>query len=127
MVSTFLGRLVHYHLDLCLYVVECKTLLFLLCNFLLFCGFFFCFVHFWLSSLLLGTCLSPPRAVFARISEEDETQNFYTIGVTVRYICRRGFENITDQLPTSTCRDNLTWSEVPELCQSECPASFHFL
>ncbi|XP_074420122.1 uncharacterized protein LOC141733535 isoform X2 [Larus michahellis] len=63
------------------------------------------------------TCLSPPRVVFARISEEDETQNFYTIGVTVRYICRRGFENITDQLPTSTCRDNLTWSEVPELCQ----------
>ncbi|KAM6333651.1 uncharacterized protein FN964_014445 isoform 2-T2 [Alca torda] len=63
------------------------------------------------------TCLSPPRVVFARISKEDETQNFYTIGVTVRYICRRGFENTTDQLPTSTCRDNLTWSEVPELCQ----------
>ncbi|NXN47648.1 DAF1 protein, partial [Rhinoptilus africanus] len=63
------------------------------------------------------TCLSPPRVVFARISKEDEIQNFYTIGVTVKYICRPGFENTTDQLPTSTCRDDLTWSEVPERCQ----------
>ncbi|XP_032566250.1 complement receptor type 1-like [Chiroxiphia lanceolata] len=28
-----------------------------------------------------------------------------------------GFENTTDQLPTSTCLDNLKWSEVPELCR----------
>ncbi|NXY79127.1 DAF1 protein, partial [Glareola pratincola] len=63
------------------------------------------------------TCLSPPRVVFARISTEDEIQNFYTIGVTVKYVCRPGFENTTDQLPTSTCRDDLTWSGVPELCR----------
>ncbi|NXJ67154.1 DAF factor, partial [Rostratula benghalensis] len=62
-------------------------------------------------------CPSPLRVHSAKISKEDETQNFYDIGVTVKYICRPGYENITDQLPTSTCRDNLTWSEVPELCQ----------
>ncbi|KFV91383.1 hypothetical protein N327_03824, partial [Fulmarus glacialis] len=62
-------------------------------------------------------CPSPPRVRFARISQEDETQNFYAVDITVKYICRLGYENTTDQLPTSTCLDNLTWSEVPELCQ----------
>ncbi|NXS74696.1 CR1 protein, partial [Pandion haliaetus] len=71
----------------------------------------------WLSLLLLGSCPSLPRVRFARISQEDETQNFYAVGVTVKYYCRPGYENSTDQLPTSTCFDNLTWSEVPELCQ----------
>ncbi|XP_074019626.1 complement receptor type 1 [Numenius arquata] len=64
------------------------------------------------------SCPSPLRVPFAKISEEDETQNFYPVDVTVRYICRPGYKNITDQLPTSTCRDNLTWSEVPKLCQT---------
>ncbi|XP_054659648.1 membrane cofactor protein-like isoform X3 [Grus americana] len=63
------------------------------------------------------SCSSPPRVVFAKISEEDQTQNFYAVGVTVKYICRPGYENTTDQFPTSTCLDNLTWSEVPELCR----------
>jgi len=98
-----------YHLDLCSYIVECKILLFLLYNCLL-----------WLSSLLSGSCPSPPRVLFARISREDETQNFYAVGTTVKYICRPGYENTGDQLPTSTCLDNLTWAEVPELCRSEC-------
>lgn len=109
MVSVFLGRLVHYHLDLCLYIVECRILLFLLCN-----------CTRWLSSLLLGSCPSPPRVRFARISQEDEMQNFYTVDTRVKYICRPGYENTTDQLPASTCLDDLTWSEVPELCRSEC-------
>lgn len=109
MVSLFSGRLVCYQLDLCLYIVECKILLFLLCNCTL-----------WLSSLLLGSCPSPPHLRFARISQEDGRQNFYPVGVSVKYYCRSGYENATDQLPTSTCFDNLTWSEVPELCQSEC-------
>uniref|UniRef100_A0A8C3KQN4 Sushi domain-containing protein n=1 Tax=Calidris pygmaea TaxID=425635 RepID=A0A8C3KQN4_9CHAR len=80
---------------------------------------YFCFVtaHFWLSWLSPGSCPSPLRVPFAKISAEDETLNFYPVDVTVRYICRLGHENITDQLPTSTCRDNLTWSEVPKLCQ----------
>ncbi|NXP03114.1 DAF2 factor, partial [Thinocorus orbignyianus] len=63
------------------------------------------------------SCPSPLRVHFAKISKEDEIQNFYAINVTVKYVCRPGYENITDQLPTSTCRENLTWSEVPELCQ----------
>ncbi|KFR16504.1 hypothetical protein N306_00485, partial [Opisthocomus hoazin] len=62
-------------------------------------------------------CPSPPRVLFARISREDETQNFYAVGTTVKYICRPGYENTGDQLPTSTCLDNLTWAEVPELCR----------
>ncbi|NXY25906.1 DAF1 protein, partial [Atrichornis clamosus] len=62
-------------------------------------------------------CPSPPHLTFARISPEDLTQNFYAVNTTVRYICRPGFENTTEQPPTSTCLDNLTWSEVPELCQ----------
>ncbi|XP_069732225.1 uncharacterized protein [Phaenicophaeus curvirostris] len=63
------------------------------------------------------SCSSPPQVHFARISQEDETQSFYPVGVTVKYNCRPGYENNTEQLPTSTCLDNLTWSEVPELCQ----------
>ncbi|NWV04605.1 DAF factor, partial [Ptilonorhynchus violaceus] len=63
------------------------------------------------------SCPSPPPVQFARIAPQDQTQNFYAVNTTVRYICRPGFENTTDQLPTSTCLDNLSWSEVPELCQ----------
>ncbi|KAF1514186.1 Complement decay-accelerating factor transmembrane isoform, partial [Eudyptes chrysocome] len=62
-------------------------------------------------------CPSPPRVRFARISQEDEMQNFYAVDRRVKYICRPGYENTTDQLPTSTCLDDLTWSEVPELCR----------
>ncbi|KGL95900.1 Complement receptor type 1, partial [Charadrius vociferus] len=64
-----------------------------------------------------GSCPSPPRVHFARISQEDEVQNFYTVDVMVKYVCRPGYESTTEQLPTSTCLDNLTWSEVPELCR----------
>ncbi|NXW57537.1 DAF2 factor, partial [Eurystomus gularis] len=63
------------------------------------------------------TCPSPPRVHFAKISPEDETQNFYAVNVTVKYVCRPGYENPTDQLLTTTCLDNLAWSEVPELCR----------
>ncbi|NWX15664.1 DAF factor, partial [Aegotheles bennettii] len=62
-------------------------------------------------------CPSPQHVHFARISQEDETQNFYPVDITVKYICRLGYENTTEQLPTSTCLDNLTWSGVPELCR----------
>ncbi|XP_027750988.1 complement receptor type 1-like [Empidonax traillii] len=63
------------------------------------------------------SCPSPPYMPFAKISQDDQTQNFYPVNTTVKYICRPGFENTTDQLPTSTCLDNLKWSEVPELCR----------
>ncbi|NXP79863.1 DAF2 factor, partial [Ramphastos sulfuratus] len=61
-------------------------------------------------------CPSPLHVPFARISQEDEVQNFYPVGTRVSYVCRVGYENTTAQLPTSTCLDNLTWSEVPQLC-----------
>ncbi|NXI74684.1 DAF2 factor, partial [Anseranas semipalmata] len=64
-------------------------------------------------------CNSPPRVSFAKISEEDEIKNFYAVGITVNYVCQPGYENSTDRLPHSTCRENLTWSEVPELCQKK--------
>ncbi|XP_065710449.1 uncharacterized protein [Patagioenas fasciata] len=63
------------------------------------------------------SCPSPPRVHFAKVSQEHETQNFYPVAVTVKYVCRPGYEASTDQLPTSTCLEDLTWSEVPELCQ----------
>uniref|UniRef100_A0A8C5TW12 Sushi domain-containing protein n=1 Tax=Malurus cyaneus samueli TaxID=2593467 RepID=A0A8C5TW12_9PASS len=69
-------------------------------------------------SVPAGSCPRPPSVPFARISPEDQMQNFYAVNTTVRYICRLGFENTTDQPPTSTCLDNLTWTKVPELCQT---------
>ncbi|XP_035755820.1 complement decay-accelerating factor [Egretta garzetta] len=63
------------------------------------------------------SCSSPPRVRFARLSEEDGIQNFYAVNTVVTYVCRSGYENATDQLPTSTCLDNVTWSAVPELCR----------
>ncbi|NXW40161.1 DAF factor, partial [Nyctiprogne leucopyga] len=62
------------------------------------------------------SCSDPPHLQFATISQ-DENWNFYAVNTTVKYICRPGYERTTDQLLTSTCLDNLTWSEVPELCQ----------
>lgn len=56
---------------------------------------------------------------FAALSEVDEMINFYPVGFTVSYVCRPGYENISESQPTSTCLESLTWSEVPELCQSE--------
>ncbi|XP_028940462.1 complement decay-accelerating factor, partial [Antrostomus carolinensis] len=68
------------------------------------------------------SCSDPPHVQFATISQEDEIRNFYAVNTTVKYICRPGYERITDQLLTSTCLDNLTWSEVPELCRTvSCP------
>ncbi|NWQ81609.1 CR1 protein, partial [Columbina picui] len=76
----------------------------------------FCFLAVILS-LSPGSCPSPPRVHFAKISQEHETQNFYPVAVTVKYVCRPGYESSTEHLPTSTCLEDLTWSEVPELCQ----------
>ncbi|NWX87804.1 DAF factor, partial [Nothoprocta ornata] len=61
----------------------------------------------------------PTRLSFAKLSEEDETKNFYAVGVTVSYICRAGYEKSSEGLLTSTCLENTTWTEVPELCQKK--------
>lgn len=65
------------------------------------------------------SCPRPPSVPFAGISPEDQRQNFYAVNTTVRYICRLGYENTTDQPPTSTCLDDLTWTKVPELCRKK--------
>uniref|UniRef100_A0A8C3KVX0 Sushi domain-containing protein n=1 Tax=Chrysolophus pictus TaxID=9089 RepID=A0A8C3KVX0_CHRPC len=65
------------------------------------------------------SCQSPPQVAFAKLSKEDEMKNFYAVGITVSYDCSPGYENSTAELPTSTCRENSTWSEVPELCHKQ--------
>ncbi|XP_042689743.1 complement decay-accelerating factor-like isoform X2 [Centrocercus urophasianus] len=65
------------------------------------------------------SCQSPPQVAFAKLSEEDEMKNFYAVGITVSYDCSPGYENSTAELPSSTCRENSTWSEVPELCHKQ--------
>uniref|UniRef100_A0A8C5NT77 Sushi domain-containing protein n=1 Tax=Junco hyemalis TaxID=40217 RepID=A0A8C5NT77_JUNHY len=65
------------------------------------------------------SCPTPRSVQFATLSPEDKMQNFYAVNTTVRYICHLAYENTTAQLPTSTCLDNLTWTEVPELCQKK--------
>ncbi|NWT95658.1 DAF1 protein, partial [Urocynchramus pylzowi] len=65
------------------------------------------------------SCPRPRSVPFAAISPEDQMQNFYAVNTTVRYICRPAFENTTAQPPTSTCLDNLTWTEVPKLCKKK--------
>ncbi|XP_009895483.2 uncharacterized protein LOC104297273 [Dryobates pubescens] len=68
------------------------------------------------------SCPSPPRVFFARIKQEDELKNFHPVDTTVSYVCRPGYESTAAQLATSTCLDNLTWSQVPELCYTiSCP------
>lgn len=107
------------HGCLYLYPSECKILLFLALE-----------LYTCLSSLP-GSCQSPPHVAFAKLSEEDEMKNFYAVGITVSYDCSPGYENSTAELPSSTCRENSTWSEVAELCHSEClcilPSSFLLL
>ncbi|NXC41369.1 DAF factor, partial [Penelope pileata] len=63
------------------------------------------------------SCATPTRLQFAVLSEADETINFFPIGSTVSYVCRPGYENSSEISPSSTCLDNLTWSEVAELCR----------
>lgn len=65
------------------------------------------------------SCSTPTRLHFAALSEVDERINFFPIGFTVSYVCHPGYENISESSPTSTCLENLTWSEVAELCRSE--------
>ncbi|XP_010288726.1 PREDICTED: complement decay-accelerating factor-like, partial [Phaethon lepturus] len=49
----------------------------------------------------------------------DERINFFPVGTNVSYVCRPGYENTSESSPTSTCLENLAWSEAAELCRSE--------
>ncbi|NXA39642.1 DAF1 protein, partial [Eudromia elegans] len=62
---------------------------------------------------------NPTRLTFAKISKEDEIKNFYAVGVAVRYLCRAGYEETSERPLTSTCLENQTWTEVPELCRKK--------
>ncbi|NXX94459.1 DAF factor, partial [Centropus bengalensis] len=62
-------------------------------------------------------CGAPTRLRFAALSKEDETTNFFPVGTNVSYVCRPGYENISESSPTSSCLENLTWSEPAELCR----------
>ncbi|NXU86051.1 DAF factor, partial [Xiphorhynchus elegans] len=62
-------------------------------------------------------CPAPTRLWFAALSKEDEMINFFPVGINVTYVCRPGYENTSESSPTSTCLENLTWSEAAELCR----------
>ncbi|NXC72054.1 DAF factor, partial [Anhinga anhinga] len=62
-------------------------------------------------------CPAPTRLRFAALSKADETINFFPVGTNVSYVCRPGYENISESSPTSTCLENLVWSEAAELCR----------
>ncbi|NXP24525.1 DAF factor, partial [Scytalopus superciliaris] len=63
------------------------------------------------------SCTAPTRLSFAALSKEDEMINFFPVGTNVTYVCRPGYENTSESSPTSTCLENLTWSEAAELCR----------
>ncbi|NXG69747.1 DAF factor, partial [Baryphthengus martii] len=62
-------------------------------------------------------CAAPTRLRFAVLSKADEGINFFPVGTNVSYVCRPGYENISESSPTSTCLENLVWSEAAELCR----------
>ncbi|NXY25905.1 DAF factor, partial [Atrichornis clamosus] len=62
-------------------------------------------------------CAAPTRLRFAALSKEDEVKNFFAVGTNVSYVCRPGYENTSESSPSSTCLENLTWSEPAELCR----------
>ncbi|XP_065505824.1 complement decay-accelerating factor-like [Caloenas nicobarica] len=63
------------------------------------------------------SCAAPTRLRFAALSEADERINFFPVGTNVSYVCRPGYENTSESSPTSTCLENLVWSEAAELCR----------
>ncbi|XP_074420116.1 complement receptor type 2-like isoform X2 [Larus michahellis] len=63
------------------------------------------------------SCAAPTRLRFAALTKEDERINFFPVGTNVSYVCRPGYENTSESSPTSTCLENLTWSEAAELCR----------
>uniref|UniRef100_A0A8D2MSR4 Sushi domain-containing protein n=1 Tax=Zonotrichia albicollis TaxID=44394 RepID=A0A8D2MSR4_ZONAL len=65
------------------------------------------------------SCAAPTRLRFAALSKEDERRNFFPVGTNVSYVCRPGYENSSEISPSSTCLENLTWSQPAELCRSE--------
>ncbi|NXS95385.1 DAF factor, partial [Jacana jacana] len=62
-------------------------------------------------------CGTPTRLQFAALTEKDERVNFFPAGTNVSYVCRPGYENTSESSPTSTCLENLVWSEAAELCR----------
>ncbi|KAF1651813.1 Complement decay-accelerating factor, partial [Aptenodytes patagonicus] len=63
------------------------------------------------------SCAAPTRLRFAALSKADERINFFPVGTNVSYVCRPGYENTSESSPTSTCLENLAWSEAAELCR----------
>ncbi|KAM9369390.1 complement decay-accelerating factor [Phaethornis superciliosus] len=63
------------------------------------------------------SCPAPTRLLFAALSKADETINFFPVGTNVSYVCHPGYENISESSPSSTCLENLEWSEAAELCR----------
>ncbi|KAI1231059.1 hypothetical protein IHE44_0008504 [Lamprotornis superbus] len=63
------------------------------------------------------SCAAPARLSFAALSKVDGRRNFFPVGTNVSYVCRPGYENTSESSPSSTCLENLTWSQPAELCR----------
>ncbi|XP_057241285.1 zona pellucida sperm-binding protein 3 receptor-like [Malurus melanocephalus] len=66
-------------------------------------------------SCVPGQCPFPPPVAYADLQHRNE----FLVGTSLTYSCRHGFTLIPGVSPTITCLQNLTWSPVSQLCQSE--------
>ncbi|XP_030417530.1 membrane cofactor protein-like [Gopherus evgoodei] len=67
----------------------------------------------------LGNCGAPPRLSFAELRDEFKTQTNFTVGTTVRYSCRSGYQKVPGESPTLTCENESVWSEPKEFCRGK--------
>ncbi|XP_044302718.1 complement decay-accelerating factor-like isoform X2 [Varanus komodoensis] len=64
------------------------------------------------------SCVKPPRFKFARI-EPGFAKAYYAAKSKVNYVCRPGYERILGTTPVVTCRENYTWTEIPDFCKGK--------
>uniref|UniRef100_A0A8D2KYK0 Sushi domain-containing protein n=1 Tax=Varanus komodoensis TaxID=61221 RepID=A0A8D2KYK0_VARKO len=67
---------------------------------------------------LTASCVKPPRFKFARI-EPGFAKAYYAAKSKVNYVCRPGYERILGTTPVVTCRENYTWTEIPDFCKGQ--------
>uniref|UniRef100_A0A8D0H559 Sushi domain-containing protein n=1 Tax=Sphenodon punctatus TaxID=8508 RepID=A0A8D0H559_SPHPU len=68
----------------------------------------------------LGDCGPPERLDTAEVKG---AANSYSVGSSVRYSCRPGYQLIAGMTPTARCLDSSTWSAVSEFCEGKrCPS-----
>ncbi|XP_033009862.1 complement receptor type 1 [Lacerta agilis] len=66
----------------------------------------------------VGSCMSPPRSAFAQL-KKGQRKDYYPAKTTVAYLCRRGYDTIPEITPVITCRENYTWTQIPDFCKGK--------